>query len=114
MYLVVDRMQVVNHLQRDQKTLEFKGEKKTVETTNEKNTEKEKCKNSSRQKHRERRRVRLKRIVRANSGAISMSEVEASSMAEPVSTPKKKKNTSESTEPAKTMYTPCQRRERKK
>ena len=42
MYLVVDRMQVVNHLQRDQKTLEFKGEKKTVETTNEKNAEKEK------------------------------------------------------------------------
>ena len=42
MYLVVDRMQVFNHLQRDQKTLEFKGEKKTVETTNEKNAEKEK------------------------------------------------------------------------
>ena len=42
MYLVVDKMQVVNHLQRDQKTLEFKGEKKTVETTNEKNAEKEK------------------------------------------------------------------------
>ena len=107
-------MQVFNHLQRDQKTLEFKGEKKTVETTNEKNAEKEKCKNSSRQKHRERRRVRLKRRVRANSGAISMSEVEASSMAEPVSTQKKKKNTSESTEPARTMSTPCQRRERKK
>ena len=106
MYLVVDRMQVVNHLQRDQKTLEFKGEKKTVETTNEKNTEKEKCKNSSRQKHRERRRVRLKRRVRANSGAISMFEVEASSMAEPVST-QKKKNTSESTEPVRTMSTPC-------
>ena len=65
-------------------------------------------------KNTERRRVRLKRRVRANSGAISMSEVEASSMAEPVSTPKKKKNTSESTEPARTMSTLCQRRERKK
>ena len=42
MYLVIDRMQVVNHLQRDQKTLEFKGEKKTAETTTEKNAEKEK------------------------------------------------------------------------
>ena len=42
MYLVVDRMQVVNHLQRDQKTLEFKGEKKTTETTNEKDADKEK------------------------------------------------------------------------
>ena len=42
MYLVVDKMQVVNHLQRDQKTLEFKGEKKTARTTNEKNIEKEK------------------------------------------------------------------------
>ena len=44
MYLVVDKMQVVNHLQRDQKTLKFKGEKKTAETTNEKNAEKEKIK----------------------------------------------------------------------
>ena len=44
MYLVVDRMQVVNHLQRDQKTLKIKGEKKTAETTNEKNAEKEKIK----------------------------------------------------------------------
>ena len=44
MYLVVDKMQVVNHLQRDQKTLEFKGEKKTPETKNEKNAEKEKIK----------------------------------------------------------------------
>ena len=42
MYLVVDKMQVVNHLQRDQKTLEFKGEKKTARTTNEKNVGKEK------------------------------------------------------------------------
>ena len=42
MNLVGDRMQVVNHLQRDQKTLEFKGEKKIAETTNEKNAEKEK------------------------------------------------------------------------
>ena len=42
MYLVVDRMQVFNHLQRDQKTLEFKGEMKTAETTNQKNAEKEK------------------------------------------------------------------------
>ena len=42
LYLVVDRMQVFNHLQRDQKTLEFKVEMKTAETTNEKNAEKEK------------------------------------------------------------------------
>ena len=42
LYLVVDRMQVFNHLQRDQKTLEFKGEMKTAETTNQKNAEKEK------------------------------------------------------------------------
>ena len=42
MYLVFDKMQVVNHLQRDQKTLKIKGEKKTAETTNEKNAEKEK------------------------------------------------------------------------
>ena len=40
MYLVVDRMQVFNHLQRDQKTLEFKVERKTAETTNEKHAEK--------------------------------------------------------------------------
>ncbi|KAL0004027.1 hypothetical protein SO802_011588 [Lithocarpus litseifolius] len=38
---------------------------------------------SSRQKRRERRRARLKRRIRTNSGAISMSEVEVSSMAEP-------------------------------
>ena len=43
---------------------------------------------SSRQKCRERRRARLKRRIRTNSGAISMSEVEASSMAEPISTKK--------------------------
>ena len=42
LYLVVDRMQVFNHLQKDQKTLEFKGEMKTTETTNGKNAEKEK------------------------------------------------------------------------
>ena len=42
LYLVVDRMQVFNHLQRDQKTLEFKVEMKTAETTNAKNAEKEK------------------------------------------------------------------------
>ena len=36
MNLVGDRMQVVNHLQRDQKTLEFKG----------KTHEEEKCKNN--------------------------------------------------------------------
>ena len=46
---------------------------------------------SSRQKRRERRQVRLKRRIKTNSGVISMSEVEASSMAEPVSTKKKKK-----------------------
>ena len=35
--------------------------------------------------------MRLKRRTRTNSGAISMSEVEASSMAEPISTKKEKK-----------------------
>ena len=46
---------------------------------------------SSRQKRRERRQARLKRRIRTNGGAILMSEVEASSMAELVSTQKKKK-----------------------
>ena len=36
--------------------------------------------------------MRLKRRIRTNSGAILMSEVEASSMAEPISTKKEKKN----------------------
>ena len=100
--------------------------KKTAGTTNEKNADieeeiflvefgdpkdkktqrKRKCRNSSRQKRRERRRARLKRTVRTNSGAISMSEVKASSMAEPVSTKKEKKN-SESTEPARPVSEPC-------
>ena len=70
LYLVVDRMQVFNHLQRDQKTLEFKGEMKTAETTNEKNAEKEKMQKQQSAKRRERRRARLKRRVRTNSGAI--------------------------------------------
>ena len=64
---------------------------------------------SSRQICRERRRARLKRRIRTNSGAISMSEVEASSMAEPVSTKKIKikkiKKISKSTEPARTVTT---------
>ena len=46
----------------------------------------------------------MKRRIRTTSGAISMSEVEASSMAEPVTTIKKKK-ISESTEPARTVTT---------
>ena len=45
----------------------------------------------------------MKRRIRTNSGAISMSKVETSSLAEPVSTKKKKK--SESTEPARTVTT---------
>ena len=45
----------------------------------------------------------MKRRIRTNSGAISMSEVKASSMVEPVSTKKKKKRNSESIEPAKTV-----------
>ena len=61
---------------------------------------------SSRQKRRERRQARLKRRIRTNSGAISMSEVEASSMAEPESTKKKKKNF-ESTELVRTMTIDC-------
>ena len=44
MNLVDDRMQVVNHLQRDQKTLEFKG----------KTHEEEKCRNNKWKKGRER------------------------------------------------------------
>ena len=52
---------------------------------------KRKCRNSSWQKHRERRRARLKRRVRTNSGVISMFEVGASSMVELVSTKKKNK-----------------------
>ena len=83
MYLVVDRMQVLNHLQRDQKTLEFKGEMKTAE--------KEKMQKQQSAKRRERRRARLKRRVRTNSGVISMFEVGASSMVELVSTKKKNK-----------------------
>ena len=47
---------------------------------------------SSRQKRRERRQARLKRRIRTNGGAILMSEVEASSMAELVSTKKKNLN----------------------
>ena len=58
---------------------------------NKRNAEKEKMQKSSRQKRNERRRARLKRRIRKNSGAISMSEVEASSMAEHESTKKKKK-----------------------
>ena len=104
MNLVDDRMQVVNHLQRDQKTLEFKG--KTHEEENCRNNKrkktqrKRKCKNNSWQKRRERRWARLKRRIRTNSGPISMFEVEVSSMAEPVSTKKKKK-----TEPLRTVIT---------
>ena len=70
---------------------------------NKQNVEKEKMQKSSQQKRRERRRARLKRRIRTNSGAISMFEVEASSMVEPVST---KKN-SESTETARTATTVC-------
>ena len=58
---------------------------------NKRNAEKEKMQKSSRQKRNERRRARLKRRIRTNSGAISMFEFEASSMAEPESTHKKKK-----------------------
>ena len=67
----------------------FKGKTqkgKTAETTKEKNADKEKKaetavgKNAERE--RKRGRARLKRRIRTNSGAISMSEVEASSMAE--------------------------------
>ena len=47
---------------------------------------------SSRQNRRERRQARLKRRIRTNGGAILMSEVEASSMAELVSTKKKNLN----------------------
>ena len=48
MYLVVDRMQVVNHLQRDQKTLEFKG--KTQKGKN--------CRNNKRKKRKERKNAK--------------------------------------------------------
>ena len=46
--------------------------------------------------------MRLKRRIRTNSSAISMFEVEASSMAEPVST---KKKHFELNEPARTVTT---------
>ena len=96
LYLVNDRMQVLNQLQRDLKTVEFEGKRqrgrKRQKQQRKKTQRKRKCRNSSRQKRRERRRARMKRRIRTNSGAISMSEVEASSMAEPVSTKKKKKN----------------------
>ena len=59
---------------------------------NKRNAEKEKMQKSSRQKRNERRRARLKRRIRTNSGAISMSEVEASLMAEPESTKNKTLN----------------------
>ena len=59
-------------------------------------------KKSSQQKRREIKRARLKRRIRTNSGAISMSKVETSSLAEPVSTKKKK---SESTEPTRIVTT---------
>ena len=59
-------------------------------------------KKSSQQKRREIKRARLKRRIRTNSSAISMSKVETSSLAEPVST---KKKISESTEPARTVTT---------
>ena len=46
MYLVGDRMQVVNHLQRDQRTLDFKGKtqggRKLQKQQTKKDTEKEK------------------------------------------------------------------------
>ena len=96
LYLVNDRMQVLNQLQRDLKTVEFEGKRqrgrKRQKQQRKKTQRKRKCRNSSRQKRRERRRARMKRRIRTNSGAISMSEVEASSMAEPVTTIKKKKN----------------------
>ena len=69
----------------------FKGKTqkgKTAETTNEKNAEKEKKaetavgKNAERERERERGRARLKRRIRTNSGAILMSEVEASLITE--------------------------------
>ena len=46
--------------------------------------------------------MRLIRRIRTNSGAISMSEVEASSMAKPISTKKEKKKI-KSTKPARTV-----------
>ena len=46
----------------------------------------------------------MKRRIRTNSGAISMFEFQASSMAEPESTQKKKKN-SESIGPMRTVTT---------
>ena len=52
----------------------------------------------------ERGRARLRRRIRTNSGAISMSRVEALTMVEPIST-KKKKKTFKSTKPVKTMTT---------
>ena len=55
-------------------------------------------------KHRKRRRARLKRRIRTNSGANSMSGVEASSMADPINTKKEKKKI-KSTKPARIVTT---------
>ena len=79
---------------KSQKTLKFRGKTQEEENcrNNKRNAEKEKMQKSSRQKRRERRQARLKRRIRTNSGAISMSEVEASSMAEPESTKNKTLN----------------------
>ena len=59
--------------------------------TKKKMLKKRKCKNNSWQKmQREIGRVRLRRRIRRNVGAISRSKVEASIMAEPIYTKKKK------------------------
>ena len=107
MYLVGDRMQVVNHLQRDQRTLDFKGKtqggRKLQKQQTKKNAERENAEIAVGKKHKKRIWARLKRGIRTNSVAISMSKVEASTMAESVSTKKKKKKkNSKSTEPGRT------------
>ena len=92
---MVDRKQAVNHLQRNQMTLECKGKTqgggKLQKQQTKKRRERENAKQQSAKTQQERGRARLRRRIRTNSGAISMSGVEGLTMAEPISTTKKKK-----------------------
>ena len=81
MHLVCDRKQVVCHLQSGLKEkLQNERKMQKQQTTN--NVEKDKTqKRQSEKMQREKGRVRLRRRIRRNVGAISRSKVEASTMA---------------------------------
>ena len=104
---MVDRKQAINHLQRNQMTLECKGKTqgggKLQKQQTKKRREIENAKQQSAKTQQERGQARLRRRIRTNSGAISMSGVEALTMAEPISTTKKKN--SKSTELVRTVTT---------